>query len=146
VPIRAAETADLGELSALDRSVFGELAYPYFVLRQLFDVHREFWLVAPAAGELVGYSLGVPSADRSTGWLLGLGVRVEHRRRGYGRALTAASLRRLRAAGVHDVRLTVEPDNQPAVALYLELGFTDHDYRRDYLGRGEDRLIMRLAC
>lgn len=143
--IRSADQGDLAELASLDRSIFHDLAYPQFVLRQLFDVHRGYWLVVDHAAGLLGYSLGVPTSDRASGWLLGLAVRTEHRRQGYGRALTLASVDLLRATSVGSVNLTVEPGNIAATALYREVGFTMSDLRYDYFGPGEHRLLMSLG-
>jgi ribosomal-protein-alanine N-acetyltransferase len=140
--IRSAEQEDLIELGSLDRSIFGQLAYPDFVLRQLFDVHRDCWLVVDHSSGLLGYSLGVPTMDRKTGWLLGLAVRSEHWRHGYGKALTTASLQLLRGAGVVRACLTVDPDNVAAVSLYHEVGFTVEERRNDYFGPGEHRDLM----
>ncbi|MEV4317138.1 N-acetyltransferase [Actinocrispum sp. NPDC049592] len=145
VRIRAARTDDLNALVELDTAVFGRLAYQYFVLRQLFDLHREWWLVAEHPEGLRGYSLGVPTFDRRHGWLLGLGVRREFQRRGYGRSLTVRSMRLLADAGVREVSLTVEPANHRAIGLYSELGFERERLARDYLGPGEHRLIMTAA-
>jgi ribosomal protein S18 acetylase RimI-like enzyme len=143
--IRSADQDDVTELASLDRSVFHDLAYPQFVLRQLFDVHRGYWLVVDHPAGLLGYSLGVPTSDRELGWLLGLAVRTEHWRQGYGRALTLASVDLLRANGVGSVRLTVEPGNAGAIALYREVGFTMSDLKFDYFGEGEHRILMSLG-
>jgi ribosomal protein S18 acetylase RimI-like enzyme len=140
--IRSAEQDDLVELGSLDRSIFGRLAYPGFVLRQLFDVHRDCWLVVDHPAGLLGYSLGVPTTDRKIGWLLGLAVRTEYWRRGYGRALTVASVQLLRGTGVGRVCLTVEPGNIAAISLYHEVGFTLDERRDDYFGPGEHRDLM----
>jgi [ribosomal protein S18]-alanine N-acetyltransferase len=142
VLIRAASEADLGALGELDAEVFGDLAYPPFVLRQWFDLYRGWWLVAEHVNGLRGYSLGVPVFDRSRGWLLGLGVRPEFQGRGYGRSLTVSSMRMLAGVGVRDVHLTVEPGNRPAITLYHDLGFEVDRLVKDYLGPGHDRLLM----
>ena len=146
VTIRPARSDDLDQLRALDIVVFQQLAYPYFVLRQLFDVHRDCWLVAEHPAGVVGYSLGVPTSDRELAWLLALAVHPEHRRRGYGRRLTLGSLAFLRSMGVAQVRLTVEPRNGSAITLYRQIGFATNGCHRDYLGPGEDRLIMARPC
>lgn len=99
-------------------------------------------MVAAHPGGLRGYSLGVPTFDRSRGWLLGLGVREPFRRRGYGRSLTRASMRRLADVGVREVYLTVEPTNRWALRLYGGLGFVVEGMGKDYFWPGEDRLIM----
>jgi ribosomal-protein-alanine N-acetyltransferase len=142
VRIRAVQGAELWQLGDADVDIFEHLAYPPFVLRQLFDVHHDWWLVASHPDGLRGYSLGVPTFDRSKGWLLGLGVLEPFRRRGYGKSLTMASIRRLADVGVREVYLTVEPSNRWALRLYRGLGFSVEGVGKDYFGPGEDRLIM----
>lgn len=143
VRIRAAGPEDIDRLCALDAAIFGTMAYPYFVLRQLFDAHRGCWLVASDENDrMCGYALGVPTFDRSAGWLLGLGVRPDCRGRGYGRVLALASLRLLKSVGVRRAHLTVDPVNSAAISLYEQVGFGLKVEQKDYLGPGEDRIIM----
>lgn len=142
--IRGVENDDLAELEAIDTEIFGELAYPTFVLRQFLDVHSGSWFVAAGRGGLCGYSLGAAAMDRSVGWLLALAVRREFRGRGYGRALTAETLKVLRHNDVRTACLTVAPDNVAALGLYRSLGFTPVREVEGYLGAGQDRVIM--AC
>jgi ribosomal protein S18 acetylase RimI-like enzyme len=142
IDLRTACAGDLAELQSIDAEAFGTLAYPAFVLRQFFDVHHDSLLVAAHPDGLRGYSLGVPTADRRQGWLLALAVRREHRGRGYGRALTSATLALLRSYGVRTAYLTVAPENTAAVALYRSVGFTVRSEAKDYLGAGQDRMIM----
>jgi ribosomal-protein-alanine N-acetyltransferase len=142
VRIRVAQPNEFNDLLDLDAAVFEHLAYQPFALRQLLDLHREWWMVAVHLDGLCGYSLGVPTFDRARGWLLGLGVRERFRHRGYGTSLTRASMRRLADIGVRELYLTVEPDNRGAIRLYRGLGFDVEGMGKDYLGPGEDRLIM----
>lgn len=142
VRIRVAQPNEFDNLLDLDGAVFEDFAYPPFTLRQLLDLHREWWMVADHPDGLRGYSLGVPTFDRGRAWLLGLGVREQFRRRGYGKSLTRASMRRLADVGVPELYLTVEPDNRWALRLYRGLGFEVEGMGKDYLGPGEDRLIM----
>ena len=140
--IRTADHNDLEQLSDLERLVFGRLSYPYFVLRQLLDVHRDHWLVADRDATICGYALAAPSADGHSAWLLGLGVRPDHRGLGLGSALLARSLDLLRMTPVHQVRLTVEPGHASLTELYSSAGFCAEVTIRDYLGPGEDRVVM----
>lgn len=142
VSVRLARFDDLDGLHELDLKVFDALAYPFFVLRQMFDMHDGCWLVADHPTGLVGYSLAAPTWDRKLGWLLALAVKPEHRGRGHGARLTLESLERLKVMGVPEVRLTVEPGNDVAVALYRRVGFEVMGRRREYFGPGEDRVIM----
>ncbi len=70
------------------------------------------------------------------GWLEHISVRRPWRRRGLGRAITAASLHRLREAGLTSAALGVDAGNPTgALGLYESLGFTvmtrSTAYRRD---------------
>jgi [ribosomal protein S18]-alanine N-acetyltransferase len=144
VGIRRVTEADLPELARLDRAVFGANAYPDFVVRQLFDVHGHHLLALDTPAGLRGYVLLATARGRDTGWILGLGVEEPWRRLGYGRQLLARCLRDLVEPGLREIRLTVEPGNAAAVQLYRSLGFLPAGGHPDYLGPGEDRLIMRL--
>jgi ribosomal-protein-alanine N-acetyltransferase len=142
VHVRPARPADFEELHVLDALVFGQLAYPYFTLRQLFDAFPDCWLVAAHEPRIIGYSFGVPSTDRTYACLFGLAVDPRHRNRGHGRRLTRESLKLLGAMGVESVRLTVEPRNEPAIRLYRAFGFVETDHLRDYFGPGDHRMVM----
>jgi ribosomal protein S18 acetylase RimI-like enzyme len=142
VCVRQAVPADFESLHEVDGRVFGDLAYPYFTLRQLFDAFPECWLVAAGAAGLVGYSFGVPSTDRSYSWLFGLAVDPNHRNHGHGTELTRETLNLLAAMGVEQVLLTVEPENGTAIRLYQRFGFVQSGYRANYFGPGEHRLVM----
>ncbi|MEU8888213.1 N-acetyltransferase [Streptomyces sp. NPDC048442] len=145
--VRAVTEDDLPGLFALDQEVFGRHAYPYFMLRQLFDAHQGRLLVVDAQdagdGRLAGYSLTVNTYDSKTSWVFGLGVSAGHRSRGVGRALLAEALRMAAEDGVAEVWLSVEPGNRAAIALYRSLGFAPGEFHADYLGPGEHRLLMR---
>lgn len=143
--LREADEDDLPELLRVDREAFPEDPYPYFVLRQLVDVHAGRLLVLADGPRLHGYVLYVTSHDRHGSWVMSLGVTRDQRGRGLGRRLMREVLRRLRAEGVREARLTVEPANAPAIMLYRSLGFDAGDgIRRDYFGPGEDRVVMLL--
>ena len=144
--LRGVTEADLDALTLLDREVFPEEPYPYFVLRQLCDLHGDCLLVLEDGKSLHGYVLYVTTRDGYRSWIVSLGVTRDQRGRGLGRRLMLEVLRRLRAEEVREVRLTVEPANAAAIMLYRSLGFSsDEGVRKDYFGAGEDRLIMTLG-
>ncbi|MFF7854155.1 GNAT family N-acetyltransferase [Streptomyces sp. NPDC007904] len=148
--LRAARESDLPELRRLDEEVFQEVAYPAFLLRQLYDMYAEHLLVLDEGeGRLRGYVLAATTALNRDSWILGLCVTQDRRRHGLGRELMTDVLARLRRDGIEQVRLTVEPGNRAAILLYRSLGFRfeppDGGLRRDYFGPGQDRMIMRLG-
>lgn len=163
--VREVSEGDLPQLLRLDRAVFQGAAYPFFVMRQLFDVHREHLLVLEAPGgegrgespgegpgkgcasggpRLLGYVLAGVVPGGKSAWILGLGVEPAERGHGHGRRLLRAGLARLTDHGVGEVRLSVEPANHAAIRLYRSFGFTEAGRRDDYFGPHEDRLIMAL--
>ncbi|WP_194852712.1 N-acetyltransferase [Nocardia sp. SYP-A9097] len=129
----------------LEKSVFAHLAYPYFVLRQLFDLHGPQWLVTEHDGQLGGYLLTALSCD-GTAWLLGLAVAEDCRGLGYGRTLLETTLEHCRAEGADEVRVTVRSGNLAAQHLYKKVGFIWTKHETKYLGPNEPRdiLVCRL--
>ncbi|MGW9398592.1 GNAT family N-acetyltransferase [Streptomyces sp. NPDC055642] len=147
--LRAARESDLPELRRLDEEVFQEVAYPAFLLRQLYDMYADHLLVLDEGeGRLRGYVLAATTAVNRDSWILGLCVTRNRRRHGLGRELMTEVLARLRRDGIEQVRLTVEPANRAAILLYHSLGFRpeppDHGLRPDYFGPGQHRQIMYL--
>ncbi len=142
--MRRATEKDLDRLNHIDRVIFPDDAYPYFVLRQLFDVHGEHFLVLDRASEVSGYALLATTPDRQASWVLGLGVLPHARGLGHGRRLLEEGIARLTADKVAEVRLSVEPENEIALNLYHSLGFSTVRHHPAYFGHGDDRLIMRL--
>ncbi|MFF5478218.1 GNAT family N-acetyltransferase [Streptomyces sp. NPDC012935] len=143
--IRSANEDDLPEVLRLDREVFPEDPYPYFVLRQHFDGHGDRILVIDNGKGLQGYALFVTTSDGRASWVLSLAVSADQRGQGLGRRLMGAVLAKLRSECVHEVRLTVDPTNDAAIRLYESLGFSrEGEERKNYLGPGKHRLIMTL--
>ncbi|MGH8774997.1 MAG: mycothiol synthase [Jiangellaceae bacterium] len=81
------------------------------------------FLVARRSGHMVGFHwTKVP--DVTTGEVYVVGVDAAERGTGLGRALTLVGLHHLRSSGLDTVTLYVDEDNQPAIRLYVALGFT----------------------
>jgi ribosomal protein S18 acetylase RimI-like enzyme len=95
---------------------------------------------------LVGFADGVPVVyGMLRGWdegypvpSLGIGVRRDMERRGYGRAMMARLHEIARERGAAHVRLRVHPDNRGAAALYRELGYVE-------VGVDRSEVLMTLA-
>jgi mycothiol synthase len=94
------------------------------------DIDTDLWVVAWDGDEIAGVVQNWIWADENErlgvkrGWLEHISVRRQWRRRGLGRAITAESLRRLRAAGMTEAMLGVDAENPTgALGLYESLGF-----------------------
>ncbi|HET7724004.1 MAG TPA: GNAT family N-acetyltransferase [Propionibacteriaceae bacterium] len=76
--------------------------------------------------------------------LLRVVVAPERRGQGIARRLLVASIHMAQAAGAQRILLEVEEDNVPARSVYVRLGFSPIDRRRDYYGPGRHALVMEL--
>lgn len=100
------------------------------------------WLVAAEGDTIVGFGGIMLSADEAH--LMNLAVAPEHRRRGLGSGLVVALMEHACDVGAVAMTLEVRSSNQPAIALYRELGFTVEGTRTGYYPDGEDAHIMWL--
>lgn len=142
IPIfRSATALDLADIGAIEVKQFSHLAYPYFVLRQLFELHGADWTVAEHNGVVCGYVLTAISADRCA-WFLGFAVAGYCGGRGYGRTLLETALEHCRNAHVDRVFVTVRPDNRTAYHLYEDVGFVRSDHEGAYFGADEPRDVL----
>jgi|SRR6188508_234784 ribosomal-protein-alanine N-acetyltransferase len=71
-------------------------------------------------------------------------VEPRSRRRGIGADLVQTGLEMVRQLGVREVILDVGYANEPAIALYQQLGFEQLSARQDYYGPGQHALILKL--
>jgi len=109
------------------------------------DLDTDLWVVAWDGDEVAGVVQNWIWSDENErlgvkrGWLEKISVRRPWRRRGLARAITAASLRRLRAAGMDDAMLGVDTENPTgALGLYEGLGF-EVEQRTSACGRTLER-------
>jgi mycothiol synthase len=109
------------------------------------DLDTDLWVVAWDGNEVAGVVQNWTWADENRqlgvarGWLEHISVRRPWRRRGLGRAITAESLRRLRAAGMTEAMLGVDAESATgALGLYEGLGFAVHQRSTVYRRPTED--------
>ena len=119
---------DHATLAALVTAVYRDYWFPVVLddagfrrMVETSDIELELSRVAVIDGEPAGVTL-VARRGRE-GWIGGMGVTSEHRRHGLGRAMLTSALAAAREAGVERLRLEVLEQNEPARALYAELGF-----------------------
>jgi len=116
---------------------------PWFVgtPEQQLDLHDH--AIALEADDLgvAGCAL-LQTTPVGVGWVRGVWVRRQHRRRGGARLLMAAAEDWLRAAGCHRAKVTVLHGNAAARALYESLGY---HYAGEAAEGGADHLQRPLG-
>ena len=88
---------------------------------RFYDIDLDRSVMAMSDHELVGMALLSVRGDQ--GWISGVGVLPEHRRRGIAGAMVSRLVDGARQAGVREISLEVIAQNAPAWRLYAEAGF-----------------------
>ena len=110
------------EQGAMDRADFEQRASSdWFDPAGLFVALRSS---VELDGEVVGFHW--TKVEDDVGEVYVVGVDPSEQGSGLGTALTARGLRHLHESGLRTVDLYVEGDNDPALAVYRRLGFTEH--------------------
>ncbi|WP_067664924.1 GNAT family N-acetyltransferase [Nocardia miyunensis] len=136
---RRAAIGDMEAIAALEAEIFTE-PYLQFMLRQLFELHGNQWLVAELDNALTGYALTLVRDERSL--LFSFAVHMPLRNRGFGRALLDRAVQCCSEAGAREMSLTVRPDNQPALNIFKAANFQPVAYHDQYFGPGQPRWVM----
>jgi len=134
---------DLLAVYTLENTLFGEHAYPQFFFRQAFDCWRESFLVAKKGHLVVGYILLTTSTNAQQYWIMSLAVDTPYRGKGIARELIDCVIAPLKLGS--SVKLTVDPNNYPALSLYFSLGFKVVEEESHYFGDKASRLVMELV-
>lgn len=142
--IKKAVLEDLESIIAIEQHVFKNDSYPAFVVRQLFDISGDYFIVAKENDTILGYALGGLNTQKKQGWILSLGVHANARGKGLGKQLTKRLVEVLKEESVKEVSLTVYPDNDLAIRIYKNLGFEGDVVLDNYFLDNEDRIIMTL--
>lgn len=131
--VRPLDEADGEALAALHRQAF---ARPWTAdeFAALLAQDAVFGFAAVEVGARDEAPAGFVLARQAAGEaeILTIAVSRQHRRRGLGRLLMDAVLRRLYAERVGSLFLEVDENNEPALALYRRLGFREVGRRPDY--------------
>jgi ribosomal-protein-alanine N-acetyltransferase len=134
---------DIDTVSALEPQLFSTTAWsPGTFWLELAGVpDTRHYVVAEAAGELVGYAgitIYPPEAEVQT-----IAVAPWQQRQGMGRTLLQTLIGEATERGCSRMLLEVRADNAAAISLYESFGFAINGRRRDYYGAGQDAVLMQ---
>lgn len=137
---------DLRQVLEIERGSFDNPWSSALFLQELRIPFSRILVIRPASGKdepIVGYLCRWFVADEIH--VLNVAVHPRHRGRGIGAILLAEALQEARAGRAEAVTLEVRRSNEAARRLYAAFDFEEVGVRRNYYGRGEDALIMRLV-
>lgn len=136
--VRSAAPADLETIAALEASSFAE-PWTARSLAGFWEAPGARGWLAETAGQAVACALFLVVAGEAE--LLRVATAPAWRRRQVARTLLGTAFAELDGAGV-DCHLEVRADNQPALELYLGLGFAPSGRRRKYYSDGCDACLL----
>lgn len=139
---RPLQTADIAEIIALERELFGADAWSErLYLADLQRADRAWRGLFDKQNNLIGYA-GIYIAPQ--GDLLTIGIGKDYQSFGYGQLLLEKMHAVAKAFGVRELFLEVALENRPARCLYRKFGYEELAVRANYYGRGRDAMVMRV--
>lgn len=140
--VRQLQESDLDQVLAMETELFGATAWN----RELFldEIARipntRWYQVMAEDDQIVGY-IGMAVAG-TTADLQTIGISPTKQRTGLGSKLLALALTEAKNRGVEQIFLEVAVENEPAISLYKEFGFTQISLRPNYYGPGKNAYVM----
>lgn len=140
INIRTMTVQDCGAVSEIEKSCFSD-AWSQAMFEDLFRYPTNYYLVAEAGGDIVGFAgscISIETAD-----VMNIAVVEAFRGRGIGGRLLAALLEQAEKSDCERMLLEVRESNQAARRLYQNYGFIELTVRRNYYRDPvEDAVIM----
>lgn len=130
---------DIRTLREVEKTCFGEDAWPWIELMGVLTWPGTVRIKAVAGGKMVGFIAGDVHRYDDTGWILTIGVLPAFRRQGIARALLSACEQQMK---MDRIRLSVRRSNQAAITLYEKLGYSQVEVWSKYYHDGEDGLVL----
>ena len=105
---------------------------------------RYYTLKLESQGQLEAFAITQGGLDEAT--LFNIAVAPAFQRQGLGRQLLLRLIDDLTERGVVTLWLEVRDSNQPAIALYQDLGFNEVSLRRNYYPTADGREDARIMA
>lgn len=143
ISIHRAGKSDAVEIAKLEALCFSTPWSLAAFLEELTKNKLAMYLIAieEETGCLVGYAGIWRILDE--GHITNVAVHPDYRRRGIGRQLVEGLIYQVEGEGVRRQTLEVRAFNDPAIELYISLGFCEAGIRKGYyVDNGEDAIIM----
>lgn len=144
VTVQAATSEDIARIAFFEKQLYGNDAYSSLFFYQALRQWPSGFLTIKSDEKVAGYSLIVP-LDGSRATLMSLLIGKSFQGQGLGRILLEQAIKSAAESSWNTLELSVAPDNAAAIKLYKQAGFSVIETIQDYLGPGEDRLIMSRA-
>lgn len=141
---REATAFDLPVFVSLDKELFPYSPWSSAQYKEEFSSPTRHFVVAlDDQQSIIGYA-GVFAPGQAEADILTVGVVPDHRGKGIAKTLMAMITDWAKYQSSTAMMLEVKVDNSEAIGLYLSLGYSKLNVRKDYFGTGIDAQVMRL--
>jgi len=144
--IREAMHLDLPVLASMEKQLFSDSPWSMGQFKEEFagvPKTRIFYVATDEENQIIGYAGVLVVAAGVEADVLTVGVLPQNQKQG----IATAFMQRLEdwslTKGAPAMMLEVAIGNDPAIALYEKLGYSNISTRRDYYGPGLDAFVMR---
>ena len=131
--------AHVTQVAALEKLCFSDPWSENSVASELKNP-LSLWLVALDGATVAGY-IGSQSVGEEAD-MMNVAVHPEYRRKGIARELVTGLVSALREKGVQSLALEVRQSNEPAIALYAQLGFQQVGLRPNYYRNPKENALI----
>lgn len=139
--IRKATRTDIFDIFQIEQASFPQ-PWPFQAFERF--IGKPGFLVSEHEKKIIGYivSDAVPNHGNALGHVKDFAVHPDFRGQGVGTELLQQALAELGTRGVYSVKLEVRENNESAIRLYQQHGFTYKRTISRYYNNGEDALIL----
>lgn len=130
------------ELSKIEKDIFDEAGFNRFTIPMLVFWGR-YYIFKINENIVAGAQVIRNYDDSAEAFIAGFWVQKEFRGQGIGKRFLKNIIKQKSSDGVKRIYLTVDPANERAVSFYEKSGFEVVSLKKDYYGKGVDRLIMK---
>lgn len=141
--IRPATAIDLPVLVSLDKEYFPYSPWPIEQFRAELTGKTRKFLVAEAAGQIIGYAGAFLPSVGGEADIMTVAVAPEFRRKGIATSFIKELEEWAKSRGADSMMLEVITTNKSAISLYEKLGYQKLNIRKNYYGYGNDAQIMK---
>ena len=140
--IRRAKSSDALALYKLEKELFLTKNFPLSKRAFTYHIHNNLLYIAEIDGNIVGYILVLIKCSNAK--LYSVGVSSSYRSRGVAKKLLDSAVDILSDLGFKCLILEVRVDNEVAISLYKERGFSFIKDLKSFYLDGCDAYLMKL--
>ena len=137
-----AEKGYINEIAEYEELIFGDGGIGRWTIMPFVRYGKVYVLLEEE--EIVSVAEIMRTFDTKDAYIYGFFTKEKFLRKGYGSVLLDFVISEMEKSGIEAVTLTVDPENDKAVSLYLKHGFEKAELLTEEYGENEDRLYMRL--